>query len=199
MKKKFLVCLAALYLVSSSVFAAGFEVSPSATGPQATGCKLYKGGANPVSTVATGAPGTLTCVWAGIPIAPGESFAATAFNDAGESGASNAVVIPNPPLAPATMSATVVGGAVSVAWAASATAVSYTVERSVGVGSTAFALVASPTTTAYTDTAVTPGQTYNYIVKAVNNLKFVSPGSSSSVLVPVLIPTAPTGLRVTAG
>ena len=80
-----------------------------------------------------------------------------------------------PPLAPANLVATANNGSVSLDWDDNAEAdVTYTVKRSLISGSGFSAIEAGLTSSAYTDSAVTNGTTYFYVVTAS------VPGSNSS-------------------
>ena len=54
-----------------------------------------------------------------------------------------------------------------LSWSASTGATSYNVKRSTTSGGP-YTTIASPTTTSYTDTGLTNGTTYYYVVSAVN-------------------------------
>src|SRR5207245_680196 len=72
-----------------------------------------------------------------------------------------------PPAAPTNVTATAGNGQVALSWSASSGATSYNVKRSTTSGGP-YTTIASPTTTSYTDTGVTNGTTYYYVVSAVN-------------------------------
>jgi hypothetical protein len=72
-----------------------------------------------------------------------------------------------PPPTPTGLTATAGNGQITLTWSASAGAVSYNVERSTTTGGP-FKTVATPTTTGFTDTSVTNGTTYFYVVNAAN-------------------------------
>jgi hypothetical protein len=73
----------------------------------------------------------------------------------------------NPPPAPTNLVATAGNGQVGLSWNASSGATSYNVKRSTTSGGP-YTTIASPTSTSYTDTGVTNGTTYYYVVSAVN-------------------------------
>jgi hypothetical protein len=73
----------------------------------------------------------------------------------------------NPPSTPSGLTAAPGNQQVSLAWIASSGATSYIVKRATSSGG-AFSNIASPGTTSYTDTSVTNGTTYYYVVSAVN-------------------------------
>ena len=101
---------------------------------------------------------------------------------------------PTPPLSPADLTATA-GNAQSVlGWSASSGASSYAVKRRV-LGGSAFQTIApAVTTTSYTNTGLTNGVTYEYVVTAFNGLE--SGPSNMASATPALppAPAAPTGL-----
>ncbi len=86
-----------------------------------------------------------------------------------------------PPTAPATLTASPTSGTqFTLSWPAATDnlgVTGYQVERCQGVGCTTFALIASPTTTGYLDTGLTPGISYSYRVRAQDATGNVSPYS----------------------
>jgi len=100
-------------------------------------------------------------------------YAVSAVNSAGESSNSpQASATPSAPVtapaAPMGLQATAGSAQVSLSWTASASATSYHVKRSTTNGGP-YAQVAAPTTTSDTDTGLTNGTTYYYVVSAVNS------------------------------
>ena len=73
----------------------------------------------------------------------------------------------SPPPTPTGVTATAGNDTVSLSWSASAGAVSYNVERSTTSGGP-YSTVGTPTTTSFSDTSVTNGVTYFYVVEAAN-------------------------------
>jgi len=73
----------------------------------------------------------------------------------------------SPPATPTNVTATAGSGLVALSWTASAGAPSYNVKRSTVSGGP-YSTIASPVTSSYTDTSVTGGTTYYYVVSAVN-------------------------------
>ena len=71
------------------------------------------------------------------------------------------------PSSPSALSATGGNAQVSLSWTASGGAISYNVKRSLTSGGP-YSTVASPTGTSYTNTGLTNGTTYYYVVTAVN-------------------------------
>jgi len=72
------------------------------------------------------------------------------------------------PPAPTNLTASAGNAQVSLSWTASTGATSYNVRRSTTNGGP-YAVIGSPTTTSYTDSGLTNGQTYYYVVSAVNS------------------------------
>lgn len=105
-----------------------------------------------------------------------------------------------PPATPAGLQATAGNAQVSLSWTASSGATSYAVKRSMTNGGP-YTQIATPSGTTYTDTGLTNGTTYYYVVAAVNsagssansNQASATPAAAQSV------PPVPTGLQATAG
>ena len=72
-----------------------------------------------------------------------------------------------PPAAPTNLTATAGNSTVSLTWTGSDGAKSYYVKRSTTSGGP-YTQIAAPTSTSYTDTSVTDGTTYYYVVSALN-------------------------------
>jgi len=87
---------------------------------------------------------------------------------------------------------------VGLSWSASSGATSYNVQRSTTSGGP-YTTIGSPTTTSYTDTAVTNGTTYYYVVAAVNTAGQSANSSQVSATPQLAIPPVPTNLIATAG
>jgi hypothetical protein len=103
----------------------------------------------------------------------------------------------SPPPAPAGLTATPGNAQVALSWNASSGATAYDVKRSTVSGS-GYATVSSPTTTSFTNTGLTNGATYYFVVDA-KNANGTSANSSQVSATPVAPPAAPTGLSATAG
>ena len=132
-------------------------------------------------------------------------YVVSAFNSAGQSGNSSQVsatpAVPlTPPAAPTGLQATAGNAQVSLTWTASAGATSYHVKRSTTNGGP-YTQVAAPTAASDTDTGLTNGTTYYYVVSAVNAAGESANSSQASATptAPATPPAAPTGLQATAG
>ncbi len=132
-------------------------------------------------------------------------YVVSAVNSAGESANSSEVSAkPTAPAqAPATptgLMATAANAQVSLAWTASAGATSYNVKRSTTTGGP-YTKISSPTATNFTDTNLTNGTTYFYVVSAVNATgeSANSAQASATPVAPTQPPVAPTGLIATGG
>jgi fibronectin type 3 domain-containing protein len=104
------------------------------------------------------------------------------------------------PAAPSGLLASAANAQVSLTWSASATATRYNVKRGTTTGGP-YTTVSSPTATNFTDTGLTNGTTYFYVVTAVNSTgeSANSVQASATPLAPTQAPAAPTGLTATAG
>jgi fibronectin type 3 domain-containing protein len=119
-------------------------------------------------------------------------YVVSAVNSGGESTNSSEVsatpVAPAaPPAVPTGLKATAGNAQVSLAWTASAGAASYHVKRSTTSGGPYNTAVASPTAANYSDTIVTNGTAYFYVVSAVN-----AAGESANSTQASATPIAPT-------
>ncbi|WEK54901.1 MAG: glycoside hydrolase family 48 protein [Candidatus Cohnella colombiensis] len=133
-------------------------------------------------------------------------YVVSASNSVGES-ANSAQVSATPsagvtiPAAPTGLTATAGNAQVALSWTASSGATSYTVKRATTSGGTYTNVATGVTATSYTNTGLTNGTTYYYVVSASNSAG--SSGNSAQVSATpsagVTIPAAPTGLTATAG
>jgi fibronectin type 3 domain-containing protein len=130
----------------------------------------------------------LFCAWAALALYMG---GCAAYGGGGNSGGGAA------PAAPAGLAATGGNAQVNLTWNAASGATGYYVKRSTTSG--AEAQIATPSTNSYSDTTVTNGTKYFYVVSAYNT--YGASGNSSEVsATPALpAPAAPTGLTATAG
>jgi Glycoside hydrolase family 44/Fibronectin type III domain len=99
-------------------------------------------------------------------------YVVSAYNTYGQSANSAEVTATptaplTPPATPTGLQATAGSAQVSLTWTASATASSYHVKRSITSGGP-YTQVAAPTTASDTDTGLTNGTTYYYVVSALN-------------------------------
>jgi hypothetical protein len=140
------------------------------TGANSYNVKRAATNGGPYTTVAApaGTSYTDTTVTNGTPY----YYVVTAVNAMGESGNSNqaaatATAAPTAPAAPLNLTATGGNQQISLAWTASTGATSYNVKRAATNGGP-YTTVASPAGTSYTDTTVTNGTTYYYVVTAVS-------------------------------
>ena len=104
---------------------------------------------------------------------------------------------PTAPPTPTGLTATAGNAQVSLSWNASSGATSYHVKRGTTSGGP-YTQIDAPTTTSYTDTSVTNGTPYYYVVSAVNSAG-ESANSSEVSATPIAAPAVPTGLTATAG
>jgi fibronectin type 3 domain-containing protein len=122
-----------------------------------------------------------------------------AANSAGTSGPSSFAcatpALQSPP-APTGLTATAGNAQVSLAWSASSGATSYDVYRSTTNGGPYNSIATGVTTTSYTNTGLTNGTTYYYVVTAVNSAgqSGYSNQASATPQAPS-VPNAPTGLK----
>jgi fibronectin type 3 domain-containing protein len=131
-------------------------------------------------------------------------YVVSAYNSYGQSANSAEVnatpTAPPPPGAPAGLQATPGNTQVGLSWTASTGATSYHVKRSTTSGGP-YTQVSAPTLANSTDTGLTNGMTYYYVVSALNATGESANSSQASAtpIAPVTPPAAPTGLQVTAG
>jgi fibronectin type 3 domain-containing protein len=131
-------------------------------------------------------------------------YVVSAYNSYGPSANSVEVnatpVAPPPPGAPTGLVATAGNAQVMLTWNMSTGATTYNVKRSTTNGS-GYQTVGSPTTTSFTNTGLTNGTTYYYVVTAVDSAGESGPSSQASAtpVAPAQPPPAPTGLNATAG
>jgi fibronectin type 3 domain-containing protein len=132
-------------------------------------------------------------------------YVVSALNSAGESvnsaeaSATPAAPVAIPPI-PTGLLPTAGNAQVSLAWTASTGATSYHVKRATVSGGL-YAQIAAPTSPSYTDTGLTNGTKYFYVVSAVDSAgeSANSAEVNQTPAAPVTIPVTPTGLVATAG
>ncbi len=129
-------------------------------------------------------------------------YVVSAYNSAGQS-TNSAEVNATPglpmPASPTGLVATAGNAQVSLTWTASSGATSYHVKRSTTSG--AETQISSPTSTSYTDTGLTNGTKYFYVVSAANSggESAMSSEVSATPSAPSTTPATPTGLQATGG
>jgi len=111
------------------------------------------------------------------------------------------VTQPSVPSAPANLSASAGNAQATLSWAASSGATSYTVKRATTSGGPYTNVATNVTATSYTNTGLTNGTTYYYVVSAVNSAgqSANSAQASATPQAAVTVPAAPTALTATAG
>ena len=101
------------------------------------------------------------------------------------------------PAAPTGLTATAGNAQVSLSWSASTGATLYYVKRATTSGGP-YAQISSPAVTTYTDTGLSNGTKYFYVVSAYNSVG-QSANSAEASATPTAPPTAPVNLVATAG
>jgi ABC-type uncharacterized transport system substrate-binding protein len=93
------------------------------------------------------------------------------------------------PTAPTGLAATVGNGSVTLTWNAGGGATSYTVQRGTTSGGpyTAIGTVTSPSPTTFTNTGLTNGTTYYYVVSGTNSIG-TGPNSTEVAATPMIVP-----------
>ena len=132
-------------------------------------------------------------------------YVVSAVNSVGESANSTqASATPTAPTqvpaAPAGLMATAGNAQVSLTWSASTGATSYHLKRSTTNGGP-YTQIAAPTAATFTDTGLTNGTTYFYVVSALNSAgeSANSTQASAAPSAPTQPPAAPTGLQAVPG
>jgi fibronectin type 3 domain-containing protein len=125
------------------------------------------------------------------------SAAGESANSAQASATPQAPIAP-PPAAPTNLTATPGDTVVTLTWTASTGATSYNVQRATTDGGP-YTQLAAPTSPAYTDSSVTNGTTYFYVVSALNAAGESANSAQASATPEPLAPAAPTNLTATPG
>ncbi len=127
-------------------------------------------------------------------------YVVSATNAGGESANSTQVSATPvaPPAVPTGLVATPGNAQVALTWTAVTGASSYTLSRTTTSGGPYMTVQSGITTTTYTNTGLTNGTAYYYVVSATN-AGGTSANSTQASATPVAPPTAPTGLTVTPG
>ncbi|MFC5472155.1 glycoside hydrolase family 6 protein [Cohnella suwonensis] len=159
----------------------------------------------PYANVATGVTATS---YANTGLTNGTTYyyVVSASNSAGEStNSAQASATPSAgtqiPAAPTGLTATAGNAQVALSWTASSGATSYTVKRATTSGGPYTNVAAGVTATSYTNTGLTNGTAYYYVVSASNSTgeSANSAQASATPSAGTQIPAAPTGLTATAG
>jgi len=130
-------------------------------------------------------------------------YLVSAYNSYGQSANSAEISVtpaaPPPPAVPTGLAATAGNMQVALSWTASSGATSYHVKRSTTSGSEM--QIAAPASANFTDTGLTNGTKYYYLVSAVNSAgeSLNSAELSATPTAPITPPAVPTGLTATAG
>src|SRR6202522_393592 len=129
-------------------------------------------------------------------------YVVSASNSVGQSANSaevNATPVLPTPATPTGLAATAGNAQVSLNWSASTGATSYHVKRSTASGSET--QISAPASNSYTDTGLTNGIKYFYVVSAVNSGGESANSSevNATPTAPASPPATPTGLQATAG
>jgi fibronectin type 3 domain-containing protein len=159
----------------------------------------------PYTTVASGVTGT-TYTNTGLTNGTTYYYVISAVNSAGEStNSTQASATPaaavTAPAAPTGLVATAGNAQAVLTWTASSGATSYNVKRATISGGPYTTIATGIAGTTYTNTGLTNGTTYYYVVSAVNSAGESSNSAQASVtpVAPITIPAAPTTLTSTAG
>ncbi len=128
-------------------------------------------------------------------------YVVRSVNAAGEGPASAEVMIVAPTLlaAPANFTATPGDGRINLSWDAVTSATEYRVYRYDGFSANAFVREGVATGTTYTDTPVTNGEEYRYIVRAYDGTNEGQNSSEVTATPAVPVPAVPANLTATAG
>ncbi|WP_339276342.1 glycoside hydrolase family 6 protein [Paenibacillus sp. FSL W8-0426] len=104
------------------------------------------------------------------------------------------------PSAPASLTATAGNGQVTLSWSASSGATSYHVKRATNASGPYATVAANVTAASYTDTGLTNGTTYHYVVSAVNAAGESSPSvAATATPQSVVVPTCDLVVQYHAG
>ena len=175
----------------ASVGASGYHLKRSTVsgGPYVTvGCPTSTSATDTGLTNGTTYYYVASASFTGGPDAGGESA---------NSSQTAATPVTSAPLTPTGLTATPGNGQVGLVWNASSGATGYHLKRSTTSGGP-YNTIASPTSTGFTDTGLTNGTSYFYVVSAVNS-GGESPGSSQvSALPQATAPLAPTRLSASS-
>jgi fibronectin type 3 domain-containing protein len=150
-----------------------------------------------------GAPGSAAYTDTSVANGTTYYYVVSALDSAGES-ANSAQVSALPaasaatPSVPSGLSATAGNGSVNLSWSPSSGATSYNVKRATTSGGP-YSQVGAPTAAAYSDTSVSNGTHYYYVVSALDSAGESANSAQVSALPVASIPPVPSGLSATAG
>ncbi|WP_338556503.1 glycoside hydrolase family 6 protein [Paenibacillus sp. KS-LC4] len=160
--------------------------------------------AGPFTTVAANVSGT-SYVNTGLTNGTAYYYVVSAVNAVGES-ANSAVKSAVPvagataPAAPTALTATAGDAQISLSWTASAGATSYNVKRALSAAGPFTTVAANVSGTSYTNTGLTNGTTYHYVVSAVNAAgESANSAVASATPLSVVVPTGDLVLQYRAG
>jgi fibronectin type 3 domain-containing protein len=177
---------------AASVGASGYQVKRSTVsgGPYVTvGCSAGTSFVDTGLTNGTTYFYVVSATYTGGPVAGGASA------NSSQVSATPQGAVPAPPTG---LSATPGNTQVSLSWTASSGATSYNVKRSTTSGGP-YTTVGNPTGTTFTNTGLTNGTTYFYVVSAVNASGESGNSNQVSATPQGVAPAAPTGLTATPG
>ncbi len=126
-------------------------------------------------------------------------YVVQAVNGAGASGNSNEASATTALAAPTGLTASAVSSSqINLAWTASSGATTYNVLRSATTGGPYTTVASGVATTSYSNTGLSSGMTYYYVVQAVNASSTSANSNEASATTQAVAPAAPTGLTATA-
>ena len=168
-------------LANWTAYLAGYSQTVSASGGTGSLSYSVNSGVLPAGLSLSVSGGTVT----GTPTTTGTStFSVTATDSIGATASHSYTIVIAAAVLPATptgLTASATNSLVTLTWSASSGATSYNVKRSTTSGSN-FAIIASSTNAAYTDSAAASGANLFYVVSAVNPAG-ESPNSSQATVI----------------
>jgi outer membrane protein assembly factor BamB len=168
--------------------ATGGGLSPSSTNNFLMAIDIKTG-----STLWSGPVGSGSLHWSSPIVVNGMVYMSNAASPSKITAYGLGTVSNEPPPTPTGLTATAGNTEVSLSWATSPGATSYTVGRSTTSGGP-YTTVASPATNSYNDTGLTNGTTYYYVVSAVNSF-----GASANSTEVSATPNAVTSVEIDSG
>ncbi len=194
----------------SQLWMPGFAVTPQAVPPAPTGLTAAPASISRIDLSWTASPGAIsynikradslagpyTTVASGVNITSHSDaglsasttyyYVVSAVNGSGESADSapaTATTLASPPDAPTGLSTVLGHNQVTLTWTVSGGATSYTVKRATTIGGPYTTVADGVTSATYTDTGLTNGVTYHYVIAAVN-IHGSSPDSTAVAVTP---------------